>query len=168
MPAFNKGTLSGNMVRTLLSPMNITGAARASDVIDMSNYNHACIIVSCGTMAGATTLQLQYCDDATPTTDTVMKFKYRQMTDGAGATDTLGALTQATSAGISLSTAQQTTIIELDANELRQESVVTDGVANCSRFEVTLSDPSAADYVSITCILSEPRYASQTPQSAIA
>ena len=158
----NKGTLSGNMVHTLLAPVSINGG-KSSDVFNLENYNHATIIVSVGAVAaGTSTLTLEYCDDNTPTTDTAMAFNYRIMTDGAGATDTWGALTAATSSGITLDTANQTVVIEIDAAEVMSASSGT-----CSRLQVELSDPSGADYVSIVVVLTEPRYAKGTPVTCI-
>lgn len=158
-----KGTLSGNMVHTILVPQQLT-ATTQSDVFNMAMYNHATIIISVGVAATPTFVAtLEYCDDNTPTTDTAMAYNYRQVTDGAGASDTWGDLTAATSAGITLGTAQQTTIIEIDANEVYAAS----SGAN-SRLALKLTDPAAADsYVCVVVILSEPRFASETPVTCI-
>ena len=166
MPAFNKGTLSGNMVHTLKAPVDFNSGT-TTDVVNMANYKHACIIIPCGAMTAATTVTLLACDDNTPTTYTAIKFEYRQMTDGAGATDTWGAKTACASTGLALSTANQTTVIELDAIDLQTETVQTLGVANRSRFQLNFSNPGAADIMCVVVVLSEPRYASQTPQTCI-
>lgn len=159
----NKGTLSGNMIHTILAPQQLA-ATTQSDVINMANYGHASIIISVGVAATPTfAMTLEYCDDNSPTTDTAMAFNYRKMTDGAGATDTLGALTAATSSGITLDTAQVTTIIEIDAIEIPTASSSTE-----SRLAVKFTDPSAADsYISCVVILSEPRFAQNTPHTCI-
>ena len=159
----NKGTLSGNQIHTLLTPQNLT-ATTQSDVFNMANYNHASIIISVGVAGTATfAVTLEYCDDNTPTTDTAMAFNYRKMTDGAGATDTWGALTAAISSGITLDTASQTVVIEIDAAEIPTASSSTE-----SRLAVKFTDPSAADsFISCVVVLSEPRFPQNTPHTAI-
>jgi len=158
----NKGTLSGNMIHTLLVPVSINGG-KSGDVINLENYNHASIVIAVGAVASGTSkLTLEYCDDNTPTTDTAMAFNYRKMTDGAGATDTWGDLTAATSSGITIDTANTTYLIEIDAAEVMSASS-----GSCSRLQVELSDPSGADYMCVIAILTEPRYAKGTPVTCI-
>lgn len=150
--------------RTIFPPKNTASATFSSDVINLANYSHATIIVSQGAWAGgSSTLTVEYCDDNTPTNDTPMAFKYRQMVDGAGATDTLGALTDATHTGITLDTANTTTIIELDAAEIAKASSGAH-----SRFIVKGTSPGANnDYISITCVLTGPKFAGAVPVTAI-
>jgi len=159
----NKGTLSGNMVHQLLVAQNLT-ATTQSDVFNMANYNHATIIIGVGAASSGTfAVTLEYCDDNTPTTDTAMAFNYRIMTDGAGATDTWGNLTAATSSGITLGTAQQCVVIEIDAIEIPTASSSTE-----SRLAVKFTDPSAADsYIWCGVYLSEPRYPQNVPHTCI-
>lgn len=158
----DKGTLSGKNIHTIVVPASANGGV-SSDVINLARYNHASFVVSCGNMAGATsTLTVKYCDNNTPSTATAMAFNYRKMTDGAGATDTLGALTACASTGLALATTAETVIIELDAIEIYTASSGT-----CSRVQLVFSNPSAAAYISAVAICSEPAYASGTPVTVI-
>lgn len=162
---FFKNYLSeAGLPRTILPPKNTTGAAFSSDVINLKNYEHACIIISQGAWAGgSSTLTVEHCDDNTPSNDTPMAFNYRQMVDGAGATDTLGELTEATSSGITLDTANTTTIIELSADQ-----IATASNGENSRFIIKGTSPGANnDYVSISLVLTGPRHAANVPVSAI-
>lgn len=142
----------------MVAPVNTTGSTFASDVINMANYSHMTIIVSQGAWAGgSSTLTVEYCDDNTPTTDTAMAFNYRTAVTGAGATDLMGALTAATSAGITLDTANTTTIIELDAAELEAA-----GAGN-NRVRVKGTSPGANDdYICVIGIPTGARFSEIT------
>lgn len=147
----------------LLAPINTTGSAWASDVINLENYAGATIIVSQGAWAGgSSTLTVEYCDDATPTTDTAMAFNYRTAVTGAGATDQFGALTACAATGLALSVANTTTIIELAAAEIEAAG------AGSTRFIVKGTTPGAnADYIAVSAILWPGRYLSDNPITAI-
>jgi len=153
----------GAKIVPLVAPVNTTGAAFNSDVINLRDYSHATIIVQQGAWAGgSSTLTVEYCDDNTPTTDTGMAFNYRQAVMGAGATDTLGDLTAAESTGIALATANTTTVIELSAKELEAAS------AGTSRVRIKGTSPGANnDYVTAFAILTGPRFAANVPTTAI-
>ena len=142
----------------MVAPVDITGAGFNSDVINLENYSHITIIVSQGAWAGgSSTLTVEYCDDNTPTTDTAMAFNYRQGVTGAGATDTLGALTACAASGLALDTANTTTVIELDAAELEAA-----GAGN-SRVRVKGTSPGAnADLICVVGIPTGARYSEIT------
>lgn len=141
------------------APIDINSAGLDSDVWSMKGYGHCTIIVGLGVTGAATTITVEECDDFTPTNSTAIAFNYYAETTAAG--DTLGALTAATSAGITGSTNDGVYyVIEIDASEL------TDGYP-CLRCR--LSDPSAATLATIVVVLSGARYADgASPVTAIA
>jgi len=88
-------------------------------------------------------------------------FKYRKIVSG----DTYGALTQATTAGFSLtaSTANQYAIVEVDA-----ETVAAGGTNyDCVALTVTEAGSAAAQVGCVVAILSEPRYPQELLATAI-
>lgn len=147
----------------ILAPVNTTGSAWASDVINLADYDHVAIIVQQGAWAGGTsTMTVEYCDDNTPTTDTPMAFSYRTAVMGAGATDTLGDLTACESTGLDLDTANTTVVVELDAAELETASSGT------TRVRVKGTTPGANnDYITATAILTGCKYPGENPPTAI-
>jgi len=144
----------------ILAPVDTTGSTWASDVINLESYGHVTIVVQQGAWAGgSSTMTVEYCDNNTPTTDTAMAFRYYQFVGGAGASDTIGTLTDGTSSGISLGTANTTTIIELDANEI----AVADSSAGNARLIVKGTSPGAnTDLICAFAVLSVPKYSGLT------
>ena len=129
-------------------PPHDANTVATPEVLSLSKYNHASIILQLGVTGAAMTLTVEECDDFTPTTSTAIAFNYYACTTANG--DTLGARTAATSAGISTSTNNDIFyVIEIDAAEL------TAGFGNV---RIVLSDPAAATYTSAVAILSGPRY----------
>jgi len=153
-----KGTLSGIQMHTILAPVNINSGT-TSDVINLANYNHASVMVSCGAMAAASTMTVEYCTTAAPGTATAMAFSYRTKLN---TTDTWGALTACSSGGLSLSVANTDVLIEMDAVELSIASSDT-----CSRVRLNWSNPGNTDLVSAVAVLGEPRYAAGIPVTAV-
>ena len=147
-----------------LAPIDTTGSAWETDVVNMANYTHATVVVQMGAWAGGTsTITVEYCDDNTPTTDTPMAFKYKTGVLGGEATDVLGALTAVGSGGVAASVANTTYVIEIDAADIASAS----SGAN-SRFVVGGTTPgSNADLISVAIFMTNPRYAGDVPQTAI-
>ena len=156
----DKGTLSGNMFHTILAPQQLT-ATTQSDVVNLANYNHGSFFINVGVAATPTfALTVEYCDDNTPTTDTAMAFKYRKKPN---TTSTWGALTDATSSGITLDTASYDYVIEMDSIDIPTASSSTE-----SRVALKFTDPSAADsFISAVAVLGIPRFAQDTPHTCI-
>jgi ribulose bisphosphate carboxylase small subunit len=154
----NKGSLSGNAFQSLYDPANAT-ATFSTDVLNMARYNHASIAVQLGTVAAnGFTMTVEYCDDNTPTTDTIMAFNYRTK---SATSESYSALTAATSAGVAITTSHSNYIllIELDAIEL----AVASSDADC-RVLLKFTDAASGDiYVSVLAVLSEPRYPGLNP-----
>ncbi len=149
----------------ILAPVNTTGSTWASDVINLAKYSHVTILVQVGAWAGGTsTMTVEYTNNNTQTTDTPMAFRQKTAVMGAGATDTLGALTDVSSSGTAITVANTTYVIELDASEI----ATADSNAGNSRIIVKGTSPgSNNDYICIWAVLTNPRYASDVPASAI-
>lgn len=156
----NKGSLSGNLPECLKPPIDGT-AGFTTIALNLKDYNHATIKIQQGASSGSATLTLLAKKNATPSGGTPMAFKYRQCTNGAGASDTWGAEIDATNAGITLSTAYVCTLIELNAVNLEA------ALAGATYFYLVLTAPSAAFLIEISAVLTEPRIASYIPQTAI-
>ena len=147
----------------LILPKDITGAAQTSDVVNMKGWDHLAIVVQQGAWAGGTSsLEVEACDDNTPTTHPSMDFWYRIATmGGAALSDVWGALTWSTSTGITLpATANRATIIEVDAAEVYANRVA--GVAanaGYHRVRISVGSPGAnADLLCAFAILYNGRY----------
>jgi len=137
---------SGHVVN-ILPPQDIDGGAN-SDVFSMKRYAHASIIIAAGSMAAASTVTVEECDDFVPTNSTAIAFSYYKEETSGG--DTLSTKQSATAAGFAMTTNNNTMYtIELDAAQL------SDGYP-CVR--VVFSDPSGSDTVSAVAVLSGGRY----------
>lgn len=140
---------------SLFDPADQSTAA-SSEVFSMENWAHATIIVQKGA-GSACTIQVEECDDFTPTTAATKIFDYAEETTADG--DTLTALAEATTAGIAIS-ANTTTllIIEIDAEKL------TDGYP-CLRIKHSAATSS---HFSVIAILSGGRFQQSQTDTVIA
>jgi len=154
----------------MILPLDIT-AGLASDIVNMAKWNHLAIYVQQGAWAaGTASLIVEACSDALGTLSPAMDFNYRVCTmGGAALSDVWGALTWSTSTGITLpNTANRATIIEIDADEVYANRVATvaanDGY---HRVRVTIGAPANACMISVTAILTQPRYAENLLKTAL-
>jgi len=156
MKGFNLA--EGGHVVNITPPIDINGTGATSDYFSLENYSHVDIIVQLGVTGAATTITVEESDDLSGSNTTAIAFGYYAETTAAG--DTLGALTAATSSGITGSTNDGVFyVISIDADQL------TDGYP-C--LVVKASDPSAATLYSAVAILSGSRYAQAVTPTAIA
>jgi hypothetical protein len=147
----------------MLPPKNITGAAQASDVINMQNYGLATIIVSQGDWGGGdAVLTLHACDDNTPSNNEAIPFRYKQAVTGDGSTDNYGDYQESDAAGVTLNVADTTTVIEISNPEVE---VAKPGYTH---LQVRLSSPGANDdFVSVIGVLTGPTFKGNNPITAI-
>ena len=144
----------GHVVQ-LLTPQDLS-AATSSEVFSMANWQHASIICLRGA-GSASTIQVEECDDFTPTNAATMTFKYAYERTAAG--DTLTALATATTAGIAHTTSTgELLVIEIDADEL------SDGY-ECVRIKCSAVGTSLSGWVAI---LSGGRFQEDITATAIA
>lgn len=129
----------------------------AGDIVNMSDWNRATFIIQKGAGAtGRATLTVESCDDTTPTTATAVPFKYRSCTTG----DTFSAWTQATASGF------QTTAGANQVYEISVEGKDLSGSNKYARLKCTESVDDPCDG-GIICILTEPRYSEDVPQTVL-
>jgi hypothetical protein len=137
----------------------------AGDRISMKNYNHLTVIVdlapASGTDPAAITLKQSKTVDDSPSTEKALAFTRAWKNEDVSASDALVKTTYSSSIATSAAAKHEQFVLEVEAAELD----VANGF-DCVRADVT--DPgSVSTPCCITYILSEPRYASATPPSAI-
>lgn len=104
----------------VIPPIDGSGGV-TGDRFKMTLDGHVTLVVQVGVSAAAPTITLKECTAATGGTATAIAFDYFAETTALG--DTLGALTAATSAGVTASTNDNIFyVIELDARELSDGS----------------------------------------------
>lgn len=131
-----------------------------TDVICLQDWGRATWVIACGTGAvGTAKIQVQSCSNATPSVATAIPFMYRaQLAD-----DTWGAWTEAAVAADGFTTAAQAD----KAYEVTIRSAdLLAGHAWARLITTEVAD--AAVHGSIFCILTEPRYPREIPQTVIA
>ena len=140
------------------SQWSSTGATQG-DIVDMENFKRCTFLIMTGaTSTGVGTITVQAgTSNASCATDIV--FKYRSVTSE----DTYGDLTDATTAGFSLtvSTANQYHVVEVDAQ------TVAAGGTDYDHCAVTITGHGTAINGCFVGILSEPRYPQGTLATAI-
>lgn len=145
----------------LIIPHDQNGAAHASTVIRMKDYNHADIFIFVGAATRAAgVITLESCDDMTPTTHTELAFNYYVSTAvfGSASDDIWKPVTKLTATtgivpgavGPAAATTGVTYLISLDAEQL------VDGHIG---FRLNIADPAAASIGAAWAILSGSRYA---------
>jgi hypothetical protein len=139
-----------------LEPVDIGGAAKTSDYINLKNAAHITFIVQFGVITNAPTVQIKKAKSDGGSL-TAIAFDYYQETTADG--DTLADRATATTAGVTLSTDNnQMLVIEIDAAELEEGydwiALVTDNAAAC--------------LISAVAVLSGYRYQKENTPTAIA
>lgn len=135
-------------------------AGVSGDSVNMANYGHVTFIFLFGELTGDAVLTIASgATDGTATTAETFNYRATAADLKAVAGDTLG--TEATSAGLTLTAAtyeDRMLVVELDADELTTgQPFVTPAISSAGS-EV---------FASCVAILSQPRYASDVPPSAI-
>jgi len=156
-----------------LSPIDNTGgAATVCDIVSMKNYDRATFIITFGVVHDSMTGTLiAYKGEDVTTCITAFACSYRYgATMGAGASDSLGAVTALPVGGVSLATgaaadyiaAPCTIVVEIKAAELAPT------IANpYDTVRVGWTNSAHSTLVSIVCILSRGRYKNASPPTAI-
>ena len=131
---------------TMLAPIS-AATALTSEIINMENWAHCSLIVTCG--AGSSfTFTVRECDNFTPSNSSKIGFDYYQELTGAG--DTLTAVATAGTGGVAAgSNTGIITVAEIDTDQL------SDGYGY---LQCNISDPGDAKLVSIMAVLSGGRY----------
>ncbi len=157
-----------------LSPINNTsGAATVCDIVSLKGYNRATFILTFGVVDDSMTGTLiAYKGEDFVTCTTAFACSYRYgATMGAGASDSLGAVTALPASGVSLATgaaadviaAPCTIVVEIEASDLAPT------LANpYDTVRVGWTNSAHDTLVSIVCVLSRGRYQNAAPPTAIA
>lgn len=129
-----------------------------SDIVSLSKFKKALILIKRGVgTTGTQTFTVEASDDFSGSNVAAIPFKYRRRSSG----DTLGAWTDATSAGFtSAAGGSDAYIIEIDSDDLPE------GKPNFRLKSVEVVD--AAVVADVEILLSEPRYAGDVLNTAIA
>lgn len=107
-----------------------------SDVVNMKNFHSVTFLVFWGVgTTGTVKIQVEACDNTTPSNTTAIPFRYRVITGGLDAGDTAGAITVATASDGYTTTAgsHQIVVVEADASELADTGY---GYVRCKCTEV--------------------------------
>lgn len=148
-----------NQIVTVLQPIGDRyNTDPATDVISLAKYGHATFLIAEGAGGtGTVKIEVEACDDLTPSNAAAMAFNYRVATSG----DTWGALTASAATGYTTTAgANKMIAVEVDASELPAGYP-------CCRLQLTevADDPCDA---AVFAILSQPRNAHAVMPSAIA
>ena len=134
-------------------PIDTTGAAQAGDYYSLANYQHLTLIIQQGAWAGGTpAVTLKQATDVAGTSEKALSFNKRWTQvalTGTGYTQTA-----VVSDTFNLpAVANTTNILEIDAQDLDASNGF-----DCVR--LAIASPGAnADLISVTAILSQPRFA---------
>ena len=127
-----------------------------SDVIHLDHYRECTfVLIKNAGATGTAVVTVDSCDDATPSTDTAVAFRYRKISDP----DTHGAWTDATSSGFT--TAAEADVI-YEINICADELNSTDEFV---RLALDEDDSTAVDGAAFA-ILTDPRYIDSDPDTA--
>ncbi|MHA1225271.1 MAG: hypothetical protein ACTSPV_00845 [Candidatus Hodarchaeales archaeon] len=97
-----------------LAPADISSDTY-TDVIGFKEYHNIQILVMFGAITGDTvTLTVEECDDTTPSNSTAVAFKYRK--SSAVGTDSMGAVSSATTSGITVSATDDNKVILVEVD----------------------------------------------------
>lgn len=130
------------------------------DSVNMANYNHVTFIFLFGELTGDAVLTISSgAADGTKTTAETFSYRATAIDLKTAGADTLG--TEATSAALTLTAAtyeDRMLVVEMDADEFTPDQEFITPAISSAGSEV---------FCSCVAILSEPRYASDVPPSAI-
>lgn len=133
-----------------------------SDIVSLKSYRHVTFLIMTGASADNTNTVTVQAGDSVSSVSTEIVFKYRKIISG----DTYGALTAAvagTGFNFTASTANQYSIVEVDAADVAAAGTDFD----CVAVTVTEAGNTTAQVGAIVAILSEPRYPQEGLVTAI-
>lgn len=140
-------------VVSCLAPVDSNGAAKDHGYVSLKNYDKVMFIVQVGNLAGDVTLTVEEAEDNAGTNATAIAFEYAKATTGAAALSVLdGALTAATSAGITLANASDDNkvwVIEVKASDLTNTRPYV---------HIATTDPSAAGLINSVALCYKAAY----------
>lgn len=150
----------------VLAPVDTAATAVSTKAVNMGSATHATFYVQFGVISAASadqpvTVTLNASTSSATTSETAIAFKYRL--SGAAGTDTLGAVTSATAAGVSIGTTDDGKLLLIDV-----DPSLLDAVAADAKWVSVLISPDAGGTVTLVnalCLL-EMDYAQATPLSA--
>jgi hypothetical protein len=144
----------------LTSPVDTTSSTVNSDVINAGKCAWVDFLVYLGTITGDTVVvTVEECDDTTPTNHTAIAFKYRK--GAAVGTDTDGAITAATSAGVTMTASDDDKVLTISVDP----DALTDGY-NYLRVVADPGGSASAVEIAIIAVVG-PKYASETNLSIV-
>lgn len=141
-------------------------SAKTTDYVSLANYRRATFLIHTGDATAGTAdgvVTVNAATDAAGTGATAMAFKYRSSASST-TVDTWGALTDAAAAGFAMTAGDNYMyIVEVTADEAEA------AVAGSDFVSLTVTEDTDDPIVAgIVCILSEPRYPTDVPVTAIA
>lgn len=152
--------LIGNVhIIPIIHPVDTAAGAPTCDIVSLQKYNHVTFILQTGTNSKGFAVTVECCNTAAGgSNDAMSEFYYREM----ATVDTWGALT-ASGGTLTVADADDNHVfaIEIDADELT--------AADHYFVKLTCAAPASGNnYVSAIAILSEPRYSTDIPITAVA
>lgn len=158
--------ITGENVIPLVSPADIVATATASPFVDLRYALHATFFAFFGSIAAASadqsiTVTMECATAAASGSEVAIAFNYRL--SGAVAANTWGAITAATSAGMSIATTDDDKILAVDIDPAALEAALPD--ARFVRMVVTPDAGGSATELAVWAVL-EPRYPQLTHKSA--
>lgn len=160
----------GQIVKSLpvLAPVDIAATATKTAIVNLAGAHRATFFIQFGNIAAASadqavTVTLLAATGAASTGATAIAFNYRL--SGAVATDTLGNITAATSAGVSIATTDDGKMLLIDVDPAVARGANTDKDCSYVYALITPDAGATATLVSAQCAL-EPRYAQNSMVSA--
>jgi len=146
----------------LTSPVDTTSTTVSSDVVSTQNAAAIDLLVYFGTITGDTVVvTVKECDDFTPSNSTAIAYKYRKGGATAG-TDSDGAVTAATSSGITIAADDDDKILTISVDP----NTLTAGYPNLQVIADPGGSASAVEIAIIAVIW--PKYGATSNISAIA
>lgn len=143
-----------------ISPVDTTSSAVSSDVISAKGAQWVRFIVLFGTITGdSVVVTVSECDDTTPSTANAIAFNYRK--GAALGTDTMGAITAATTSGVTFAHTDDDKLLCIDINP----ADLTDGYPY---LRVTITPGGSASACEVACVaLLDLRYPQAVPSSQV-
>lgn len=140
-------------------PKDYSSSAGTTEWVNMGLYHDCDFIIHCGAWAGGSAaVSLKEAINASGSSSASLALSEYWTNKSSTSTDTL-TKTSVSSSSFALSTANEVAVVHVDAEDL------SDGK---DYVNITVGTPgSNSDFYSILAILSNPRYASDTPPSAI-
>lgn len=150
----------------LIAPQDIAATATATPFVALKNALHATVFLQFGNIAAASadqavTVTLEAATAAASGSEVALAFNYRL--SGAVGANTWGAITAATTAGVSIATTDDNKILAIDVPLAGLDNSLAD--ASHIRAVVTPDAGGSATLVGAWAVL-EPRYAQLTHKSA--